>query len=304
MPEHDTASSATRRPGETHESSALSNCAGFYGYGVGLRRPHFDAIDAFYDRVDCLELLAENFMSFGGKPRSTLERVSERFPIILHSVALSIAGLEPLDDDYLRAYASLARDTNALWASDHLCFSGGHGVAYHDLIPVPFTEEALDHVVERIKRVQGRLGLPFALENPSYYIDYAHNEMSEAEFLSQLCERADCGLLLDVNNVYVNSRNHGYDPFGFIDALPSERIVQLHMAGHEDHGELLIDTHGSPVCEDVWTLFAHTLKRTGPVTTILEWDHNIPELHDLVVHNDAVRAAGEAVHGALTPCRR
>jgi uncharacterized protein len=278
--------------------------AAFYGYGLGLRRPHFDRIDAHRDSVDCLELLAENFMGFGGKPRTTLERVSERFPIVLHSVAMSIAGLEPLDDAYLDDYAALARDTRAAWASDHLCLSGGHGVAYHDLIPVPFTEDALTHIVGRIRHVQSKLCIPFAVENPSYYLRFPHNEMSEAEFLTELTERADCGLLLDVNNVYVNSQNHGYDPVAFIDALPAERIMQLHMAGHEARDGVLIDTHGAPVCDDVWALFSHTLTRTGPVTTILEWDNDIPSMESLVAHNAANRAAGQAVHGVIAPCPR
>jgi uncharacterized protein (UPF0276 family) len=278
--------------------------ATFYGYGVGLRRPHFDEIDAHHDSVDCLELLAENFMRFGGKPRTTLERISERFPIVLHSVAMSIGGLAPLDEAYLAAYATLAKDTRASWASDHLCFSGGHGVAYHDLLPVPFTEEALTHVVGRIQHVQSRLPIPFAVENPSYYLNFPHNEMTEAEFLTELTERADCGLLLDVNNVFVNSQNHGYDPVAFIDALPADRIMQLHMAGHEARDGVLIDTHGAPVCDDVWALFAHTLSRTGPVTTILEWDNDIPSIEHLVAHNAANRVAGQAVHGDVAPCPR
>lgn len=288
---------------ESEPKRARGASGAFYGYGVGLRRPHFDAIDTYREEVDCLELLVENFMRFGGKPRSTWQRVSERFPIVLHSVALSIGGLAPLDEGYLDAYAALARDTDARWASDHLCLSGGHGVAYHDLIPLPFTEEALTHVAERIKRVQGKLAIPFAIENPSYYLDFSHNEMSEAEFLGALCERADCGLLLDVNNVYVNSQNHGYDPFDFIDALPSERVIQLHMAGHEAQGGLLIDTHGSPICPEVWALFRHTLKRTGPVTTILEWDNDIPDLEELITHNQAIRATGESLLGRVAPCR-
>ena len=283
-------------------SSHRHTDAAFYGYGVGLRRPHFDQIDEHRDTVDCLELLVENFMGFGGKPRTTLERVSERFPIVLHSVAMYIAGIEPLNDDYLDDYAALAKKTGALWASDHLCLSGGHGVAYHDLIPIPFTEDALDHVVSRVQHVQSKLSIPFALENPSYYIDYPHHEMSEAEFLTALTERTGCGLLLDVNNVYVNSQNHGYDPIAFIDSLPTDRVLQLHMAGHESRDGVLIDTHGAPVCDGVWALFAHTLSRTGPVTTILEWDNDIPSIESLVAHNCANRAAGVAVHGAVTPC--
>jgi len=275
----------------------------FLGYGIGLRRPHFDAIFEAPGGIDFLEILSENFMRFGGKPRSVLERAAEAFPIVLHSVAMSIAGLEPLDEDYLAAYADLARTTRALWASDHLCFSGGHGVAYHDLIPVPFTEEALDHVAARIRHVQSRLPIPFAIENPSYYISYASNEMTEAEFLTELVTRADCGLLLDVNNIYVNSQNHGYDPRAFVDALPLDRVVQLHMAGHHDRGDVLIDTHGAAVIDPVRDLFSHVIGRTGPVSTLLEWDHDIPELPDLIAHNQANRAAGQAVHGEVAPWR-
>jgi uncharacterized protein len=269
----------------------------FLGYGVGLRRPHFDAIFERRDAIDFLEILSENFMRFGGKRRSILERASEMFPIVLHSVAMSIAGLEPLNEDYLASYAELARTTGALWASDHLCFSGGHGVAYHDLIPVPFTAEALNHVVARVQQVQSRLPVPFAIENPSYYIAYGHNEMSEAEFLTELVTRADCGLLLDVNNVYVNSQNHGYDPVAFIDSLPLDRVVQLHMAGHDDRGDVIIDTHGAAVIDPVDALFRHVVSAMGPVSTILEWDHDIPDMATLVAHNEAIRASGQAVHG-------
>ncbi|MDP6943459.1 MAG: DUF692 domain-containing protein [Myxococcota bacterium] len=273
----------------------------FLGYGVGLRRPHFDEIFDHRDQVDFLEVLSENFMGYGGRPRSVLARAAEAFPIVLHSVAMSIAGLAPFDEDYLDGYARLARTCGALWASDHLCFSGGHGVTYHDLIPVPFTAESLDHVVERIGYVQSRLPIPFAIENPSYYVSYGHGEMSEAEFLTEVVTRADCGLLLDVNNVYVNSQNHGYDPHAFIDALPLDRVLQLHMAGHHDRGSVIIDTHGAPVIDPVMDLFGHVLRRTGPVSTVLEWDHDIPELAVLLAQNSAIRSAGHAVCGEVKP---
>jgi uncharacterized protein (UPF0276 family) len=222
----------------------------------------------------------------------------------LHGVALSIGSVAPLDLAYLDQLARLAEDTGALWASDHLCFSSAFGVEYHELVPLPFTEEALEHVVARTRQVKAHLPIPFALENPSYYIAYGADEMSEATFLRQLLERADCGLLLDVNNVYVNSCNHGYDPRAFIDALPLDRVMQIHMAGHTRDGDVVIDTHGAPVIDAVYDLYAYTLERTGPVSTLLEWDHDIPPLGELLAANDRIRAVGERVLGEVAPWRR
>lgn len=273
--------------------------APFLGYGVGLRRPHWGGIFEATDRVDFLEILSENFMEAGGEPSAVLDRAAEAFPIVLHGTALSIGSVTPLDTDYLDALDALVARTRPLWFSDHLCFSSAFGVEYHDLLPVPFTREALDHVVERVKQVQARQpNIPFLLENPSYYVEYGANEMSEAEFIVELVTRADCGLLLDVNNVFVNSVNHGYDARAFIDAMPAERVVQLHMAGHDDLGDVIIDTHGAPVIPPVLDLFRHTLERIGPVSTLLEWDNALPPLETLLAQNDAVRSVGVEVHGA------
>lgn len=271
------------------------------GYGVGLRRPHFDDIFDRKGDIDFLEILVENYMAYGGRPRDVLRRAAAEFPVVLHGVALSIGSVDPLDTDYLDAYARLARETNAHWVSDHLCFSSAFGTEYHDLIPVPFTREALDHLVPRIKAVQAAMPCLFALENPSYYVEYGDNAIGEAEFLTELVERADCGLLLDVNNVWVNAQNHGYDAEAFIDALPLDRVVQIHMAGHYDQGWVIIDTHGDHVRQEVMDLFAYTVARTGPVSTLVEWDNDIPSLDVLVAENARVRAAGEAVHGIVAP---
>ncbi len=277
----------------------------FLGYGVGLRRPHWEGIFDHADRVDFLEILTENFLLAGGRPRTVLERAAAEFPLVLHGTALSIGSVSPLDLDYLDAVDALIDRVRPLWWSDHLCFSSAFGVEYHDLLPVPFTAEALDHVVERVKQVQARQpNIPFLLENPSYYVLYDANEMGEAEFLSEVARRADCGLLLDVNNVYVNSRNHGYDPRAFIDALPLDRVVQLHVAGHEDLGSVIIDTHGAPLIPPVHALLAYTLERTGPVSTLLEWDNALPTLDRLLVENDAVRATGVGALGEIAPWRR
>ncbi|MCB9727027.1 MAG: DUF692 domain-containing protein [Deltaproteobacteria bacterium] len=272
----------------------------FLGYGVGLRRAHFDGIFEARDRVDFVEVLVENVMGFGGRPRDVTLRAAKTWPMVLHGVALSIGSVDPLDEAYLERYASLCEATGALWASDHLCFSSAFGVEYHDLVPLPFTDEAVAHVIERTRTVQARLGVPFALENPSYYIAYDASTMSEAEFLREVLVGADCGLLLDVNNVYVNARNHGYDPRAFIDALPLERVVQIHMAGHHDDGTVIIDTHGDHVIPEVLDLYAWTLERTGPVSTLLEWDNDIPPLDVLLAENDAIRAVGERVLGACS----
>jgi uncharacterized protein len=262
----------------------------FAGCGVGLRARHFDEIFDHLDRIDCFEILVENFIGFGGKPRAVLERAAAAVPLVFHGTSLSIGDLAPLSSDYLdRLYAAIAR-YRPLWFSDHLCFSSAGGVYFHDLLPMPFTEEAAEHVAARARRLQDEAGIPFLLENPSYYVSYGAAEMSEAEFLTRVLERADCGLLLDVNNVYVNSVNHGYDPRAFIDALPCDRVRQIHMAGHERRGEVIIDTHGEAIIDPVYDLYAYTLERTGPVCTIVEWDNTVPALEVLLDQCDRVRA--------------
>ncbi|HEY3546839.1 MAG TPA: DUF692 domain-containing protein [Propionicimonas sp.] len=261
-------------------------------WGIGLRRTHFEEIDSIGEGVDFLEIVSENFMRFGGKPRRVLETLKQRFPIIPHGVALSIGGPNPLDERYLQSLGELLDWLDPPWFSDHLCYSSAFGVEYHELVPLPFTEEAIDHVAGRAREVQRRLGRPLLLENPTYYLKMPGAQMTEAEFVREVVERADCGLLLDVNNVYVNAKNHGYDPYAFIDAMPRERVRQLHIAGHDASGEFLIDTHGAQVDPAVLDLYAYTLRRLGPVWTLLEWDHNLPPLSGLLEENARVRAAG------------
>jgi hypothetical protein len=247
-----------------------------------------------------VEILTENFMAFGGRPRAVLERAAREFPLVLHGVGLSIGSVSPLSEDYLERLGDTIGRYRPQLFSDHLCYSSAFGVDYHDLIPLPFTEEAVAHVAERVKAVQAIApDTPFLLENPSYYVAYAGAEMSELEFVCAVLEAADCGMLLDVNNVYVNACNHGYDPRAFIQGLPAARIQQLHIAGHTRRGDVIIDTHGDHVADPVFELYAHTLEHLGPVTTILEWDNDVPPLAVLLAENDKVREVGERVLGPV-----
>lgn len=261
-----------------------------WAHGVGLRRPHYEALQAGSDRVDFLEVVTENFMSFGGRPRQVLEGVRRHFPVVLHGVGLSIGSLDPLNPRYLEKLEALVEWLEPEWFSDHLSYSSAFGVEYHDLLPLPFTREAIDHVVPRVRAVQERIGLPFLLENPSYYVELPGAEMPEHAFLRAVLDEADCGLLLDINNVYVNATNHGYDPLEFLDALPLERVAQVHIAGHDASGTFLVDTHGDHVPAPVMELYAHLCARApAPFWTLLEWDHHIPTLEGLLAESDAVR---------------
>jgi uncharacterized protein (UPF0276 family) len=274
------------------------------GHGVGLRRPHWDELLRTPARVDFVELLADNFLGRGGAPARMADRVRATWPCVIHGVALSIGGPAPLDSDYLDAVAALARRTGARWYTDHVCFSNAFGVELHELLPLPFTREAVRHVVDRVRQVQARLGpdLPFGLENATTYLRFPRSdEMSEAEFLTEIVSGADCGLLLDVNNVYVNSVNHGFDPRAFIDALPLDRVMQVHLAGHEWVDGTIIDTHGTRMIPEVLDLYAYTLEKTGPVSTLVEWDHQIPPLEVLLAENDRVRDRATAVLGRHAP---
>jgi uncharacterized protein (UPF0276 family) len=224
-----------------------------------------------------------------------LDRIIERCPVVMHGVSLSIASTAPLDMDYLAGLKALARRVKPKWISDHLCWTGVHGVNLHDLLPVPYTEEALDHVVARIGQVQDYLGCRIAIENVSSYIEYAHSEMAEWDFVREVANRADCWLLLDVNNVFVSGFNHEFDTHRFIDAIPVERVVQFHLAGHSEAGTHFIDTHDEPVKQEVWDLYAEALKRFGPISTMIERDDKIPPLADLVEELSQARAIAHRV---------
>jgi uncharacterized protein (UPF0276 family) len=261
---------------------------GNLGLGVGLRAVHFDPILSRQPEVDWFEAISENFIDSQGRPRHVLRQIAERYAVVLHGVSLSIGATDPLNLEYLQKLKTLAREVGARWVSDHLCWTGVLGRNSHDLLPIPFTEKTLRHVVERIKIVQDVLERPFVLENPSSYVTFAHSTMREEEFISRMAEEADCGLLLDVNNVYVSSFNHDLDPEEFIRALPHERIVQVHLAGHSNYGTHLIDTHDDHVIDPVWTLYQLAHQLTGGVSTLLEWDARIPPFP--VLHAEVLKA--------------
>ena len=260
------------------------------GFGLGLRTEHYaDFLDA-KPAVDWLEVISENYMVPGGKPLARLDAIRRDHPMVMHGVSMSIGSTDPLDLAYLRELKALADRIEPAWVSDHLCWTGVDHHNLHDLLPLPYTEAALRHVVERVQQVQELLGRRLLLENVSSYVSFAGDEMSEWEFIAELAQRADCELLLDVNNVYVSSVNHGFDARAFIDAMPRERVRQIHLAGHEDHGHYLVDTHDHPVCEAVWQLYGYTVQRLGAVPTMIERDDHIPPLAELLAELDQARA--------------
>ncbi|MBI4694565.1 MAG: DUF692 domain-containing protein [Gammaproteobacteria bacterium] len=248
------------------------------GCGLGLRKDHYDDILASRPAVDFFEIITENYLGAGGVPWHHLERIRADYPIVMHGVSLSIGGTDPLDRAYLGAVRELAARLDAPWVSDHLCWTGVGGRNLHDLLPVPLTEAALDHVVARVGIAQDLLGRRLVLENVSSYVRFTEADMTEWEFLAALAERADCLLLLDVNNVYVNAVNHGFDPYAYLAGIPRGRVQQFHLAGHTNHGAYIIDTHDEPVVSAVWELFGAAVARFGPVPALLERDDNIPLL--------------------------
>lgn len=274
------------------------------GFGVGLRPKHYTAFLGDSPRVDWVEAISENFMEVGGRPLAVLERVRRDRPVVLHGVSLAVASVEPLDERYLRAWRSLVERIEPALVSDHLCGGRAHGRYAHDLLPVPFTEEAVQHVVSRVQQVQDFLGRRIALENVSSYLTFAQSELSEWDFVREVVTRADCELLLDVNNVFVSARNHGFDPDAYLAALPPERVVQVHLAGHQRRPELILDTHDGPVSDEVWALYARAVARFGPVSTLIEWDDAVPELPVLLAEAEKARAlAAGVLASAPTPSR-
>ncbi|MCM5678941.1 DUF692 domain-containing protein [Schlegelella sp. S2-27] len=260
------------------------------GFGLGLRTEHYRDFTERRPAVDWLEVISENYMVPGGKPLHYLDTIRRDYPMVMHGVSLSIGSADPLNRDYLRELARLARRLQPAWVSDHLCWTGVDRTQLHDLLPLPYTEAALRHLVPRIHQVQDALGRRLVLENVSSYVAYAADEMSEWQFIGELLVQADCLLLLDVNNVYVSSVNHGHDPHAYIDAMPRERVVQIHLAGHERRGDFLIDTHDHPVCEAVWALYGHTLRHIGRVVpTMIERDDRMPPLDELLQELDQAR---------------
>lgn len=267
------------------------------GLGLGLRNVHFDAILSDEPRDLWFEAISENFMDSGGRPRAIIRAVAERYPIVLHGVSLSIGSTDPLDMAYLASLKRLADEVRPAWISDHLCWTGVGGHNSHDLLPMPLTDESLAHVVARVRRVQDMLERPLILENPSSYVRFAQSTIDEPDFLRALAGETGCGLLLDVNNVYVSCFNAGSDPLAYLDAFPCDRVVQMHLAGHQDYGTHVIDTHDRPVCPEVWELFRIAWARTGGASTLLEWDDHIPGFDDCLAE---LRKAERYMTGAGT----
>jgi len=270
-------------------------------FGLGLRPEHYEEIAASPGKVSWFEALSENYMVPGGNPVYWLERIRRDYPIALHGVSLSIGSIDPLDERYLDDLKALADRVQPMWLSDHLCFTGLRGMNMHDLLPLPYTEEALNHVAERVQRVQDHLGRRLVLENVSSYVTYAASELSEWEFISALSERADCEILLDVNNVYVSAFNHEFDALAFLRAMPRQRVRQFHLAGHTHKGSHIIDTHDHPIVPDVWDLYAEAVKLFPGVPTMIERDADIPPYAELLAELDqarsiAARVARETAH--------
>jgi uncharacterized protein (UPF0276 family) len=269
------------------------------GFGLGLRTSHYADIFAATPAssgVDWFEIISENYMTGGGKPLAMLDLVRRDYPVVMHGVSMSIGTPEGPSEDYLRALKALAERVQPLWISDHLCWTGTHGKNMHDLFPLPYTEEAVDIVVRNVRRVQDYLERPLLLENVSSYLTFAADTLTEWDFVAAVAERSDSLILLDVNNVYVSSRNHGFDPMAYMRALPARRVQQMHLAGHSVQGATIIDTHDGPVCDPVWDLYAEALHLFGPVATMIERDDNIPPLADMA---DELARARHLAHATL-----
>lgn len=273
------------------------------GVGIGLRREHFAAIEQCSRRIDWLEIIPENYVGHGGHVRRHLSWCRERWPVIAHGVSLSLGGPDPLDAGYVDGLRGLLDELQAPFYTDHLCYATIGGVNFYDLLPLPFTEEAVRHTAARIRELADRLERPVAVENISYYAVMPGAAMSEGQFVTAVVEEAGCGLLLDVNNVYVNARNHRQDPVASLEALPLHRTVQIHIAGHVEEGGRLIDTHGRPLVDPVWALYEHALAQVGPVPTLLEWDTDIPALDRVLDEADRARAIWERVAGPAPAAR-
>ena len=270
------------------------------GHGVGLRTVHYPHVVDRTARADWFEVISENFMIAGGRPLQILEKARELAPVVLHGVSLNLGGTDPLRQDYLAELESLIRRFAPAWVSDHLCWGAIGGRFAHDLLPLPYTEEAVRHVAARIRQVQDRLGRRILVENVSSYLTYTISSMPEWGFLTAVAEEADCGILLDVNNIYVSAINHGFSPLEYLSGIPVERVGQIHLAGHSSSGDLLIDTHDHPVTAPVWQLYREAVRRCGPVSTLVEWDDQIPSFEELLTQANRAREIESEVLCAST----
>jgi uncharacterized protein (UPF0276 family) len=285
-------------PAVRHGPRASAATQASPGFGLSLRTQHYAEFLAAPQRVDWLELLSDNYMVPGGKPLVMLDRIRADHPVAMHGVALSIGAADGPDEAYLDALVALAERVEPLWISDHLCWTGVHGHVLHDLYPLPYAEEALAVVERNVQRVQERLKRPLVLENVSSYVSFAASTMNEWEFISEVCARTGCRLLLDVNNIHVSSVNHGFDPRVYLRGVPAQRVQQIHLAGHSDLGDHIIDTHDQAVADAVWDLYAEALALCGPVATMIERDDHIPPLAELVAELDHARALAARVLAA------
>ena len=274
-------------------TASRSDSLPYLGYGLGLRVDHYEALLAKPAQVQWLEVVSENYMVDGGLPLVWLDRFRERYPLVMHGVSMSIGSTDPLDEDYLARLAALARRVEPAWVSDHLCWTGVQGVNLHDLMPLPYTEEALSHVVSRVQCVQDRLKRRILLENVSSYVSFAQSQLTEWEFLAEVAERADCLILLDINNVHVSAMNHGFSALDYLRGIPASRVQQFHLAGYEQGEQLIIDTHDAAVSNAVWDLYVQAVRRFGRVSTMIERDDHFPPLPELIAELEHARVLAE-----------
>ena len=259
-----------------------------YGVGIGLRTPHYQHIFNKKPVVDWFEIISENFMVGGGRSLANLDQILERYRVVQHGVSMYFGSAEPLNRDHLRRLKALIKRTRTPWLSDHLCWGSVDGTYSHDLLPVPYTFEAAEVTARKVREARDFLEVPIAVENVSSYAEFHMSEMTEWEFLNEVVEQADCGILLDVNNIYVSSRNHEFDPYEYLNDIPAERVAQIHIAGHSKFGKYILDTHDHPVIDPVWKMYEHAIRRIGPTATLLEWDDQIPSFDE--VHAEALKA--------------
>ncbi|HXZ80444.1 MAG TPA: DUF692 domain-containing protein [Terriglobales bacterium] len=258
------------------------------GIGIGLRIPHYDHILTNKPVVDWFEIISENYMVDGGRPLHVLDQILEQYRVVQHGVSMYFGSAEPLNREHLKRLKTLVRTTGTPWLTDHLCWGSVDGTYSHDLLPMPYTFEAARITAQKIRQVRDFVEVPIAVENVSSYAEFHVSEMTEWEFLSEVVELADCGILLDVNNIYVSSRNHNFDPFTYLNSVPAERVAQIHIAGHSKFQKYILDTHDHPVIDPVWKLYARAIELAGPTPTLLEWDDNIPSFDE--VHGEALKA--------------
>ena len=266
------------------------------GFGLGLRTDHYEDILSQKPAVDWFEIITENYLIPGGKPLYYLDKIREHYPMVMHGVSLSIGSSDPLDKNYLKQVYELAVRVNPAWISDHLCWTGISGLNMHDLLPLPYTKNRIDHVVSRLHEVQDYLKRPILIENVSSYLNYKQSEMTEWQFISDIAKQSGCYILLDVNNIYVSALNHGFNAMDYINSIPSDRVVQIHLAGHSKQDNYIIDTHDAPVSPEVWDLYAKVIKRMGPVSTMIERDDNNPSLSELLAELAHAKQIAEHIY--------